>query len=370
MKRNLILNKNTYLIVIFVFIYCLELLAQQDKKSENSESLDFFGYPFVFYTPETNFAFGAGGMVYFRTSKQKGLHLSNILLSGYYTINNQYSVTITPQIYFSRNKYITTGKLNFGKFLDKFYGYGSTSEEIDNPDYFTQNFAVNLNLQMYVSKNFAIGGIYDLLYSDIIDKENNPYLVNNLVVGSNGGLSSGIGLKLIFDSRDYIHLPTSGGYYIFSAVYYTEPIGSDFSFNDYLMDLRRYFKIVKGHLVTVQVYGNFIAGNPPFYEMPRLGGSVTMRGYYEGRFRDRYFATMQAEYKAWLIEKWDLGFVLFGGIGDVAYSFSDFVLKNFKYSYGLGLRYVFDVKERLTLRADFAFGKDTNGVYFGIEETF
>ena len=45
-------------------------------------------------------------------------------------------------------------------------------------------------------------------------------------------------------------------------------------------------------------------------------------------------------------------------------------MKEFKFSYGVGFRYVFDFEERLTLRADLAFGKNTNGVYFGIEEAF
>lgn len=347
----------------------LVLNAQEESDSSDS-SLDFFGYPYAFYTPETNIAFGAGGMVYFRTSNQKRLNLSSILLSGYYTINNQYNITLTPEIYFSRNTMISTGKINFGKFLDKFYGYGSNSEEIDNPDYFTQNFGVNLDFQIRVSEKLGLGLVYDLLYSDIIDKKSNSFLTNNSVAGSNGGISSGLGLKFTWDSRDFIHLPTNGGYYIFKVIYYTDPLGSDFSFNDYFLDFRRYFKIAKGHMIAVQAYGNFIGGDPPFYEMPRLGGSVTMRGFYEGRYRDKYFACIQAEYKTWLIEKWNLGIVTFAGIGDVAYQFSDFEIRNFKYSYGLGLRYIFDLHERLTLRADFAFGQNTSGVYFGIEETF
>jgi outer membrane protein assembly factor BamA len=157
---------------------------------------------------------------------------------------------------------------------------------------------------------------------------------------------------------------------MFSVIYYVKPLGSDFEFNDYLLDLRRYFKITEGHLITVQIYGNFTGGNPPFYEMPRLGGSVTMRGYYEGRYRDRYFVTAQSEYKTWLVRKWKLFIVLFGGLGDVAYNFSDFTLREFKFSYGFGLRYIFDEKERLTVRADFAFGKNSSGVYFAIQEAF
>jgi hypothetical protein len=74
------------------------------------------------------------------------------------------------------------------------------------------------------------------------------------------------------------------------------------------------------------------------------------------------------EYKTVLF--WKIGGVLFVGMGDVAGQFSDFKLKNFKYSYGFGFRYAFDWEERLTIRADFGFGKNTSGVYFSMSEAF
>jgi len=362
--------KTPFYLIIFLMLFLTELNAQSDSDTTGTSGITFFGYPYLFYTPETNLAFGAGGMMYFRTSDKTDLNLSSVLLSGYYTINNQYNLTLSPEFYFAQNKYIIRGKFSFGKFLDKFYGYGSNTEEIPNPDYFTQDFGINLNFQADVSERFEIGAIYDFLYTNIIDKKSNPFLLNESVLGSNGGISSGLGIKFVWDSRDYIYLPTNGGYYMFSVIYYVKPLGSDFEFNDYLLDLRRYFKITEGHLITVQIYGNFTGGNPPFYEMPRLGGSVTMRGYYEGRYRDRYFVTAQSEYKTWLVRKWKLFIVLFGGLGDVAYNFSDFTLREFKFSYGFGLRYIFDEKERLTVRADFAFGKNSSGVYFAIQEAF
>lgn len=367
----LIYIRNFFFYAIFLLLlFRPDTNAQSEKDTIITYDISFFGYPYLFYTPETNLAFGAGGIMYFRTARIPQLNLSSILLSGYYTINNQYNLTLAPELFFSGNKYIARGKFCFGKFLDKFYGYGSSSEEIENPDYFTQNFGVNLNFQFDVSEKFEVGAIYDFLYSNIIDKKGNPFLTSNVVLGSEGGISSGLGIKLVWDSRDYVYLPTNGGYYIFSVVYYKKTFGSDFEFNDYLIDLRRYFRLVPDHILTFQLYGNFARGYPPFYEMPRLGGDVTMRGYYEGRYRDKNYIIAQTEYKTWLIKKWKLGIVIFGGAGVVADDLNDLKVKNFKYSYGFGLRYVFDEKERLTVRADFGFGKNTSGVYFAMQEAF
>ena len=93
-----------------------------------------------------------------------------------------------------------------------------------------------------------------------------------------------------------------------------------------------------------------------------------MRGYFEGRYRDKIYLTAQMEYKTLLF--WKIGFVIFGGMGDVASEFDHFKMKNAKYSYGFGLRYAFDFDERLTIRADFGFGKNTSGVYFSMQEAF
>ena len=357
-------------ILIILLFHVNNLTAQSETDSTKNNAMQVFGYPYAFYTPETNFAIGAGGMIYFRTANILDLNLSSILLSGYYTINDQYSLTLTPELYFASNKYIAQGEFNFGKFLDKFYGYGSNSKEIDNPDYFAQDFGINLNFQADIIDNFEIGAIYDFLYTNIIDKKDNLFLLNDAVLGSNGGISSGIGFILVWDSRDYIFLPTNGGFNRFSMVFYSKVIGSDFEFQHYLFDLRRYYKISDDILLTVQLYGNFSGGDPPFYEMPRLGGSKTMRGYYEGRYRDRNYLTAQAEFKTYLIKKWKLLFVAFGGLGDVGHDLNDFLLKEFKYSYGFGFRYIFDKEERLTVRADFGFGKNTTGVYFAMQETF
>ena len=61
----------------------------------------------------------------------------------------------------------------------------------------------------------------------------------------------------------------------------------------------------------------------------------------------------------------------FAGVGDVFGSdASDVSLDELKYSYGLGLRFLFNRQEKINLRADFGFGQDTRGVYFGLEEAF
>jgi len=103
--------------------------------------------------------------------------------------------------------------------------------------------------------------------------------------------------------------------------------------------------------------------------MGLLGGAASMRGYYLGRYRDKDMITLQAEYR-WVPVLWRLGLAAFAGLSDVAPTLGGFDLGNFKYSYGLGLRFVIDPKQRLHLRLDFGFGKNSSGIYFTAAEAF
>jgi outer membrane protein assembly factor BamA len=146
-------------------------------------------------------------------------------------------------------------------------------------------------------------------------------------------------------------------------------VGSDFTFNRYDIDLRRYLPLAKSHILALQSRILFQSGTPPFWRLGLLGGEESMRGYYLGRYRDRNMIALQAEYR-WVPVFWRLGLAAFVGLGDVAEKVSRFDLKNLKYSYGLGLRFIFDQRQTLNIRLDFGFGKGTSGVYFTAAEAF
>ncbi len=118
----------------------------------------------------------------------------------------------------------------------------------------------------------------------------------------------------------------------------------------------------------MQLYSAITTGVTPFYSMPTMGGAWMMRGYYNGRYRDKTFSTAQIEFRDEFF--WKLGFVLFAGVGDVGSSLGTYKLTQLKYSYVFGLRYMLDTEEKINIRFDMGFGNNTSGIYFGIEEAF
>jgi outer membrane protein assembly factor BamA len=351
-------------------------LQAQDSTQAAAElimgrGLKLAAYPYAFYTPETELAFGAGGLVTFYTSKrQADLRPSKVSLSGYYSTRKQYKFSQTTQLYLDDNRWFVALPLEFGFYVDKFWGVGNQTPEIDNEDYDARVYAGRFVLEGPTPTPFfdRDGFVYRLSYRDITDPKDNPFLADS-ALGTEGGISSGVGFDLVRDSRDHTFFPNDGGFHRLNLLWYSSFLGSDYDFVDIEVDLRRYFAVAPDQVVALQMYGRFVPGSPPFYETAALGGGTIMRGYFYGRYRDRYLTAAQVEYRAHIW--WRLGGVVFAGAGDVFGSpASDLSFSNLKYSYGFGLRFLFNKQEKTNLRGDFGFGKDTKGVYFGLEEAF
>ncbi len=341
------------------------------KKKDDPDKVSLMVYPFAFYSPETELAFGLGGVIGFNMSSRKqNPKLSSITGSGYYTTNGQYSFTFTPELYIGKNETRVWGKLAYDKAIDKYYGTGNNVSEFDSADYLQNNFTISALVQTRVfDDRLKVGVSFERRDLKMKDKQKNPFLTENLVTGSDGGATQGIGITASWDSRDNVNFPSKGGFYEFFSTYFFKSLGSDFEYTKYSFDLRRFMNPVKDHVIATQAYMLVEAKTPPFYDLGLLGGDTKMRGYYTGRYRDRVYYTLQAEYRIPKIF-WKLGVIAFAGMGDVAPAIDKITISTVKPTYGLGLRFRFDELSKLDLRMDIGIGKGTTGVYFGAKQTF
>ena len=149
---------------------------------------------------------------------------------------------------------------------------------------------------------------------------------------------------------------------------YTAELGSDFTYWTFEHDDRRYISLADDKVLAIQAYISMAIGEAPFNRLPAMGGQNRMRGYYEGRYRDEAYLMGQVEYRQVLSGRW--GFVVLGAVGDVAEDLTKFHGSDFKLAGGAGIRFLFNKEEKVNLRVDFGIGKDTSGVYFGLEEAF
>ncbi len=371
--------KNIVLAVIYMSIP-FGVYAQDGKKavdsilvrgrdSSHSKKVVFNGYPYAFYSPETQAAIGGGGIILFYTGENEKLRPSKIGFGAHYTSNKQYKFSMNNSLYFKENKIVVMMPISFGYSLDKFWGIGQNSVEDGTEGYFREDFNVQLEVQVPPLLFFSDRSGFIVEYSNtaIVDTKDNKYLIEQSVSGYNGGELFGTGLDLVWDRRDNLFYPTSGHYQYIKFIVYPEP--SDYVFTSLEIDVRYFKQLIKGGVLATNLYLNSVSGDTPFFKLPALGGPNRMRGYFKGRYRDNNYITLQTEYRQYFWKR--MGFVVFGGIGDVGNDFTALSLKELKYSVGGGLRYLFNKKENVNLRMDIGVGQDGNtGIYFGIEEAF
>ncbi len=99
---------------------------------------------------------------------------------------------------------------------------------------------------------------------------------------------------------------------------------------------------------------------------PAYGADVDLRGYQTGTYRDRFLIAGQVEYRHRFTPR--IGAVAFGGIGTVAPKLAEWGTS--LPSIGGGFRYVLAPKNNVSLRIDYAWGRDDQQFYVGVGESF
>lgn len=342
---------------------------KEPKNSKDAFKAHLIAIPFIYYSPETKLAFGCGGVLNFRAGRNKEqTRASTVWAFGSYNLARQFQVVVKPEIYFERNRFFLSGNLRYERTPQIFFGVGndmpSTAEESYTPRIMTVQVGVK---KKFLGHLFA-GVQYDFEQITMESVEPDGLLSSGSITGSRGGLLSGFGVSLDWDTRDGVLYPRKGVFFQLTADTYGAMTGSDFAFTSLKLDCREYFLVAPDQVLALQAYFRSNSGEVPFHKLALLGGESLMRGYYKGRFRDKDILAVQAEYRIMVTKR--IGVVGFAGLADVFPDFSEFNLKTIKYSVGTGVRYMVNKREGTTLRMDMAWAKANFGLYFTAQEAF
>ncbi len=327
--------------------------AKDEKKGE----LLLPAVPVVAYSRETSFLFG-GMMVRALRWKDAAAETrpNTIALSGFFSLENQWAVGFAPSVYLRGEDYLIKSQLFFHRTPARFWGVGNEAGENGSREDFTATgTGLTLGVTRKVYRSLRVGPGIWLGSARIPGKEAGGLLDRGAVNGSDGGTDIGVELQAEWDGRDNIYTPSTGTYLQFWAGLHRDYLGGDFDYDDYMLDVRRFFPVGAGQVLALQARGRIMTGEPPFYRLSNIGGIAVLRGLYEGRFRDKTMGAVQAEYRfpVWKF----LGGAVFAGLGEVAGKPEDLALRDLKFAGGVGLRVMLDPKERITLRVDLGFSK-------------
>jgi len=364
---KIIMKKNKFFLIIILFLTVffvnLKLLFSETSKNNNQ----WIYSPILFYSPETKFAIGAAGGYIFHTRKhQRPSTFSSILI---FTQKKQIDAQLTGELFLGKNnKYHITSDIRYKKYPDKFFGIGNFTKINDEEIYTLENIKFSISSLKKIGENFNFGFKYTFNSWKDIELEKGGILDLNNISGIEHGKLSGIGLVFTKDTRNNIYSPSKGEYFEINANLYSEVLGSSYNYSSIIINLRKYISIFGSNILATQFLTEFQQGKVPFFELAKIGGQNIMRGYYEGRFRDKNLFVIQSEYRIPMF--WRFGLAAFAGLGTTTGKSENLNIKQIKHSFGLGLRYLVNKKEKIHIRLDFGFSKDNAGIYFSIFEAF
>ncbi|RXK83770.1 BamA/TamA family outer membrane protein [Filimonas effusa] len=329
-------------------------------------------YPTLGYSPETGVELGASALWLFRAKGDTLNRLSEIQAFAFFTFNAQYGLWIDNAIYGDKDKWFFLGRTRIQRFPLLYYGIGHNTAG-DNPAVIDANYILlRQRVLRKISNNLFLGPEVD--YQNLFGvKFNQPHEgdPHTLPTGSNGTNNLGIGGALVYDTRHNVLNVRKGLFGELSFLKYAPSIGSDYHFSSVNVDVRSFHPYKKNNVIAWQVYGNFLAGDVPFNQLALMGGEMMMRGFYQGRYRDKNLLSAQVEYRMLpfsFSKRW--GATVFAGTAAVAPQVGALQLNQAQWSAGAGLRYLLFRKKDIFLRFDVGMTKEGPAFYFFTGEAF
>jgi len=180
--------------------------------------------------------------------------------------------------------------------------------------------------------------------------------------------TSGLGFRVMRDTRDSLFYPRTGTTLDLSRSFFRGGIGSDFDYEKVQAGFNAYREFGKRHVIAGRISACHAGGDVPFFDLCYLGKDQDLRGYRTGQFQDRALLSTQGEYRLEL--PWRLGLTAFAGVGQAAKTFGAFRGGGWLPGGGFGLRFLIAKKNHLNLRVDFAWGREGSAIYISAGEAF
>lgn len=336
------------------------------NKPKTYKKFDFSIIGGPHYSTDTKLGLGLVAAGLYRTNMSDTIMpFSNVSLFGDVTTVGFYLLGIRGNHLFPNDKYRLDYTLYFFSFPSGYWGIGyDMGNDGSNCTKMKRwqaqikgSFLVKLSKSLYMGPMLA----YDFVS---VKKVENPILLDGMSLRTS---SFGAGFSLVYDSRDVLTCPTKGYYVNVSQSFRPKFIGNKQAFHTTDIRFCGYNKVWKGGVLAYEARGIFNLGETPWSMMATLGNSYSMRGYYEGRYRDKHKLDTQIELRQHVWRR--NGIALWAGAGTVFSRFSSIHMDRILPNFGIGYRWEF--KKDVNVRLDYGFGKNgQKGFIFNINEAF
>jgi outer membrane protein assembly factor BamA len=340
--------------------FCDSNKDHPDKKFD----ISFIGGPH--YSSEQGFGLGLVGSGRYRAGELSDTltPYSNVSLKLDVTTGKMYEIGAEGYHIFKHDKYRINYDAKFYSFADKLWGIGyhETRNDSNESNYNRLQLSALVDLVVKLKDGMFIGPAAQFNYTNAqhIDKP-------ELLRGQHPKIyTTGIGLTYVIDTRDMPTAATRGVYVRLYGMVIPRFLANKYRYSLVQLTASHYRSVWRGGVLAGNFHTRLTWGNTPWCQLSYFGGSKTMRGYWEERYRDKMESdiTVELRQKVWGRH----GFAVWTGAGAVYPKFSQFRFEEILPNYGVGYRWEF--KKGVNVRLDVGFGKHERGVNFSINEAF
>ena len=336
------------------------------NKNKEHKKFDFSIIGGPHYSTDTKLGIGlvAAGL-YRANANDTLLPPSNVSLFGDVSTVCFYMLGIRGTHIFPQDKYRADYTIYFYSFPCKFWGmgYDMGDDDSNKSDMKRWQARFKASFLFHLGDNLYLGPMvsYDYVIGRRIER---PELLNGM---DQHTWNIGAGFSAVYDTRDVLTYPHQGFYINLSQCFRPRFMGNDYAFSTTELQVDAYQRVWKGAILAEDFRTMLNFGNPSWGMMALLGNSNSMRGYYEGRYRDKHKMEAQVELRQHVWKRNSL--TTWVGAGTVFHRFSEMRSRHILPNFGIGYRWEF--KKNVNVRLDYGFGKaGQTGFLFSINEAF
>lgn len=335
------------------------------EHKDKAFDVSFIGGPH--YSNEKKFGIGLLAAGVYSTHRHDSLTPpSNISVYADVSTSGFYSVGVRGTTRFRRDMLRVNYQAYFQSMPDKFWGIGyhNAVNDDDETAYKRLMSECKIDALLRVAPGLYLGPLMELTYiKGTVKDDERLFLWQGEDMRT---FSYAVGAKVSYDTRDNLTAPHRGVNISLVQRYYGRWMKNDYPFSSTELTAAFYTPVWRDCTLALQYHTLLTYGDTPWGMLASMGGSYTMRGYFEGRYRDKGEMDFTAELRQRVYRR--IGVVAWGGVGAVFPRLSCMSMRQLLPNYGVGFRWEF--KKNVNVRFDVGFGKGQKGFVFNINEAF
>ena len=318
------------------------------------------------YSSDSKFGLGilAAGTYNLDRNDTLDLLRSNVAIVADATTAAHYKVSLEGENIFPADRSRLTYDIEFSSIETKYWGIGYDNCRNDDNEskYRYLAVAADVSHTWRLGQRFYIGPMVTLNYTDGRKFERPEIWAGE----QSRAFAWGPGLTARYDTRDNLTEPHTGVALRLDQLLCNRWLGNSRGFCINELTASIYRPLWKGAVLASRLHWRMTWGDTPWCFLSSIGGSHDMRGYFEGRYRDKNVIDVCVELRQHVWRR--NGVVAWMGAAALFPRFSAIRFSRILPNAGVGYRWEF--KHRMNVRADIGFGRHQTGFILSINEAF